>query len=266
MRRAKLFLICLVVLLVLSQFSFVSAAPSHEVAGFVSGNINEITITTDANSGESTYWVVITDDRMESHTIQLSEANALELHLVLYEDGVLVPNKAALNTKIDIPLAFIITPNEEEVKHPVASALATFFSKDVDGLNYELIMTAHQDGYGFGVIAQALWMTKKLGGDAGVLQEILDAKKTGNYGSFTLVDGTTPMNWGQFKKAVMDGDKPGKLGVVMSSKNKDNSNPNGNGGSNGNGVDNSNRDKDKTNNGNNANSSSSGNNGNKNKP
>ncbi len=79
----------------------------------------------------------------------------------------------------------------------------------------------HEEGYGFGVIAQALWLTQKMEGDADVLTAILEAKKTGDYSAFTLEDGTVPTSWGQLKKAIMAGDKKNNLGVVMSGKDKD---------------------------------------------
>ena len=48
--------------------------------------------------------------------------------------------------------------------------------------------------------------------DAGL---ILAAKKSGDYSAFTLPDGSTPTNWGQFKKAAMGKDKK-NLGIIVS--------------------------------------------------
>ena len=79
---------------------------------------------------------------------------------------------------------------------------------------------------------------------------IVQAKKDKDFSAFVLEDGSTPQNWGQFKKAALNGDKKGNLGVVMSGKDKDN---NGHG-----------QDKDKTNNGNGQDKDKS-NNGNKEK-
>jgi hypothetical protein len=74
----------------------------------------------------------------------------------------------------------------------------------------------HEDGYGFGVIAQAMWMSKSLGeGDMADSGLILEAKKTGDYSAFVLPDGSTPTNRGQFKKAVMGKDKK-NLGFIVS--------------------------------------------------
>jgi hypothetical protein len=131
-----------------------------------------------------------------------------------------------------------IVPVEEEAKHPVGYALSLFFGDIVD---YDTIMQAHEDGTGFGVIAQALWMTMKMEGDSDFFTDVLTAKETGDYSAFVLEDGSTPQNWGQFKKAVVNGDKKNNLGSVMSDKDDDGGQTN-----NGKGPD-----KDKGNNGNN---------------
>lgn len=123
---------------------------------------------------------------------------------------------------------------QEQSKNPVANALAMFFSDIAD---YDGIMAAHKDGTGFGVIAQALWLTTNMEGDSDVFTAILEAKKSGDYTAFTLEDGTVPTNWGQFKKTLLAGDKKQNLGMVISAKNKDKHN-NDNG-----------QEKDKSNNG-----------------
>jgi hypothetical protein len=149
-----------------------------------------------------------------------------------------------------------------------------FFS-GIDGVDYDTIITAHEDGYGFGVIAQALWLTKGLEGNSDDLQAILDAKESGDYSYFSYLfseDETVPTNWGQFRKAVMAGDKKQNLGTAMSAKDKDTTSPgnsgNGNNGNanNANHENNKDKNKDKTNNGNNGNNGTNNNNGKGNKP
>jgi hypothetical protein len=140
-----------------------------------------------------------------------------------------------------------VIPAEEESQHPVGAALSMFFSEITD---YDTIMAAHENGTGFGLLAQALWLTKKMEGNSDTFLAIVEAKKTKDFSVFVLEDGSTPQNWGQFKKAALNGDKKGNLGVVMSNK-----------GNNGNGQD---KDKDKTNNGNGQDKDKS-NNGNKEK-
>jgi hypothetical protein len=267
MKKAKLFSIFLFILLAIAQFSLVSAAPSHDVADSISGTVIKIELKTDASSGESTVWVTVLDVQGQEQIFQVSLETALEWHLLVYENDVLVPNKALLNTEIDIPISSVIPDDDSEILHPVASALATFFSEEIDGVDYDLIIGAHEDGYGFGVIAQALWLTKKLDGDSETLIKILEAKESGDYGEFTLEDGTTFSNWGHFKQAVMDGDKKGNLGVVMSGKDKekDNSDKQGNNGDQGNTGNNGNNGNNENNGngGTQGNTNDNGNNGNK---
>ena len=79
-------------------------------------------------------------------------------------------------------------------------------------------MEYHDDGTGFGVIAQALWMTNALEGGSETFSAILDAKKNKDFSGITLPDGSTPQNWGQFRKAVMKDREKAKenLGAIMS--------------------------------------------------
>ena len=237
MKKAKLFLYLLAGLLVLSQVSLASAAPSFDGADSVSGNVQSITLETDPSTGVTTVLVTLMEDAAESRTVRLSQETAVELGLVLLDaDGNPVINQDALGQDIEIQPKDEI-PGEEGVQHPVGSALSVYFS-DVPGLDYDSIMSAHGEGNGFGLIAQALWLTRKLEGDVEMLLAILEAKETGDFSAFTLPDGSLPANWGQFRKAVLDSDKKGGLGVVMSGKEKekekDNGNPN-NPGNHGNG-------------------------------
>lgn len=103
-----------------------------------------------------------------------------------------------------------VVPAEEDV-HPVAEVLGKFFDVDASVVN-----GYHEDGFGFGVIAQAMWMSKGINGDASVAGLILEAKKSGDYSAFTLPDGSTPTNWGQFKKALKENKDKHNLGVIVS--------------------------------------------------
>jgi hypothetical protein len=121
-------------------------------------------------------------------------------------------------------------------EHPVASALAEYFSDLGVAVNYGMIMTAREKGFGFGVIAQSLWLTFKINATDPTItfQMILDAKKDGDYSKF-FPDGTTPpTNWGQFRKAILNGDKKNNLGEVLDHKDKEHGN-NGNEGGQGSG-------------------------------
>ncbi len=263
MKKAKLFTVALIVfLLVITQFGMVSAAPSPDKAAFISGTVQQVSLLTDQSKVE----ITLIDDKGKTHTVVVDRNTAEDLGLLWFDENGDPQLVETLPASLEIPVDSVLT---DEIHHPVANALATFFS-EIPGVDYDAIMAAHESGYGFGAIAQALWLTQKMEGDAEVLTAVLEAKETGDYSAFTMEDGSVPANWGQFKKAVLDGDKKSNLGVVMSDKNKDHgttgNNGNGSGNSNGNGNtgndNNKDKNKDKSNNGNNGNQDNKG----KNKP
>ena len=261
MKKAKLYISLLIVsLMVLTQVLGVSAAAAHDTPNIILGSIQEITLETDLSTGVTTVLITLWDENEDELTVRISEQTGYDLGLLDYDvDGnpfIVEP----LPETIEIDPATIL-PDENDARHPIGSAIATFFS-DVPGVEYSTIMEAYENGTGFGVIAQALWLTRKLGGDADAFMIIIEAKKTGDFSSITLSDGTTPLNWGQFKKAVLAEDKKGNLGMVISDKEEDygNSHP----GNQGNNSNNGNKkDKDKDNgNGNPENHGNNSNNGN----
>ncbi len=201
----------------------------------ISGTVHSITLETNANTAVMTALITLLDDGAPQ-TVRINIESAIALGLVILGgDGNPVINKSMLGKLIDIEPENVIT-DETVNQHPVGGALATFFSDIVD-LDYETIMAAHGEGVGFGVIAQALWLTRKLDGNAEIFLAIIEAKKTEDFSGFAFEDGTAPTNWGQFKKAVMDG-KKGKSGDLMAEKDN-----------NGNGQDTNNNKQDKENNG-----------------
>ncbi|HET9908954.1 MAG TPA: hypothetical protein VFQ23_20055 [Anaerolineales bacterium] len=220
MKKIKI-LICLI---------FVIAALGTRVKGVyaapeaLTGTVQSVTLETDTNTATTTVLIeLLHNENKQTVRVNLDTAISLGL-LTLGGDGNPVINEAILGQLIEIDGATIIT-DEQENQHPVADALATFFS-DIAGLDDETIMSVHDEGTGFGVIAQALWLTRKLDGNAEIFLAIIDAKETRDFSSFVLEDGTTPENWGQFKQAVLNG-KRGKPSVTLV-------NNNGNGGGNGN--------------------------------
>lgn len=229
MKKAKILLsILLATILVTAQVAVVFAAPTSNVEDLITGQVTAVTLETDISTGVSTVLVELED----TQTVRISEQTAYDLGLLDYDgDG----NPAIVDPLpeyIEIIPATVI-PDEEESQHPVGSALVTFFADDIAGLDYEAIMDAHSAGNGFGVIAQALWLIRKLGGTVDDFVLLLEAKRDGNYSNFPLEDGTIPTTWGQLKKAVAE-----NLGVVMSQRDHDNNGNgnNGNGhGNNGNG-------------------------------
>ena len=225
MKKAKIIIsILLASVLILLQVATVLAAPAASSSKTIAGTVKEVTLETDVNTVVTTVLVTIIDKKGVSQTVRIGEQTASDLGLLDYDDDGNPFIVDPLPEFIEIKSTDVIA--NEDAKNPVGSALATFFS-DITGLDYDAIMDAHSEGYGFGVIAQALWLTRKLDGDASIFQQILQAKKDGDFSQFTFEDGTSPTNWGQFRKAILGGDKKGSLGFVMSQKNKE---TNGNGG------------------------------------
>ena len=226
--------------LLLVQVGGVFAAPSRQNPNFIDGIIQSITLEADTVTGVTIVSVDVMDGNDSMHTVRVTLETAIAQGLVLLNgDGKPDINTSALGKQIEIEPSSLI-PAHEENEHPIANALATFFS-DIEGIDYQTIMTAHEQGVGFGVIAQALWLTTKLEGDAEIFEELIHAKQTGDYSSFILEDGTSPENWGQLKKAILGKDRNNGLGVVISNShdhgngNGDNPGNNGNNDGNGNG-------------------------------
>jgi hypothetical protein len=229
--------------LLLIQAGGVFAAPFIQKSASFTGLVQSITLETDTITGVTIVSVDVIDAEQSVQTIRLSQESAITLGLVVVNgDGKPTINDSALGKPVEIDTERII-PVQEENQHPVATALATFFS-DINGMDYEMIMAAHEQGIGFGVIAQTLWLTTKLEGDAAIFETLIEAKQTGDFSDFILENGSSPENWGQLKKAILDQGKPNSVGVVVSNSdrhgNGNNQSNNGNGSENGNGANNDN--------------------------
>lgn len=238
MKTIKLLLsIAMAVIVLVVQAGSALAAPSQKPAP-IKGTVQGIVLETDVNTAVTTVKVTLADVNNVTQTVRIDLESAIALRLVINdENGMPVINPNAIGMEIVVKPTSIISKDAKN-QHPVGDALAAFFSDITD---YDTIMAAHKTGVGFGVITQALWLTKKLNGDSDVFLAILKAKETGDYSAFVLKDGSIAKNWGQFRKAVLGGDKKNNLGAVMPHKDKDknkdnNSNVHGNGnGANGNG-------------------------------
>jgi hypothetical protein len=251
MYKTKLLTGILLVLAVLfSQVGIVLAAPAPQETTTISGTIQIIQTETDQN-GVTTVLVTLLDTTTGlTQIVRLSVETAAGIVtpvgtglVTITTDAngnqVVTPDTSKINQVVDIPSTDVITGEEPtaETVHPIAAILAKFF-----GVEPSVVQGYHDDGYGFGVIAQAMWMAKGLGeGDMANADLILAAKKSGDYSAFTLLDGSTPTNWGQFKKAVMGKDKK-NLGVIVSGHAETDQTQaqwnNGHGNGNGNGKDN----------------------------
>jgi hypothetical protein len=161
------------------------------------------------------------DDQGATQTVRLSVDTAVALGLVTLDSTTQEPvvDDAQVGQTVEIDPTTVIPDEEpaEESVHPIAWLLAEFFGEDPS-----IVESYHEDGFGFGVIAQSLWISQNVGGDASLAGQILLAKQSGDYGNITLSDGspltlpdgTVPTNWGQFKKALLD--KKNNLGVIVS--------------------------------------------------
>jgi len=228
MSRMKLLLsIVLTVIFSMAQVGGALAAPASQEATAISGTVQSITLESNPTTGVVTVIVDLMDSSEVSQTVRVSQETAIELGLVLLDgDGNPTINELALGETVDIDPATVI-PDQQEPQHPVGSALATFFA-DIEGMNYDTIMAAHEDGVGFGMIAQALWVTSEVEGDSQLFQDLLYAKQHHDYSAFSdfTEDGTTPKSWGQLRKALLN---KKSLGTVMSSHSNNGTNANENG-------------------------------------
>lgn len=242
-RTKRLLSIILTIIISMAQVGSVFAASASQETTPISGTVQSITLEYDPTTGVATVVVDVMDSNGALQTVRVSQETAIELGLVVVNgDGNPVINELALGENVDIDPTAVI-PDQQEPQHPVGSALATFFS-DIEGMNYDTIMSAHEDGVGFGVIAQALWVTSELEGNSQLFQDLLYAKQHNDYRAFSdfTEDGTPPKSWGQLRKALLS---RRSLGIVMSSH--DNNGNQGNGNENNKNKD---RNKDKSNNGN----------------
>ena len=222
------FSLMLALSLLLVPIGGVLAAPTLPGQSSVSGMIQSITLESDTVTGVTLVSIDLMDTNQLVQTIRVSLETAIaQGFVVLNADGKPSINSAALGKSVEIDLSSII-PTRQETEHPVGSALATFFA-GIAGMDYETVMTAHEQGVGFGVIAQTLWLTTKLGGDSEIFEAMIEAKQTGDFSTFILEDGSSPENWGQLRKAILAKDEKNSVGVVMSALDHNNDNGNGQG-------------------------------------
>ena len=204
--------ILLAVAVLFAQVGMVAAAPIAQETTPITGTIESITTETDTN-GVTTVLVTLVDDQGTTQTVRLSVETAVALELVTVDpvtnEPVVDDTQVEQTVEID-PTTVIPDEPVEETLHPIAVLLAAFFGEEGSVVN-----GYHEDGFGFGVIAQALWMSKNINDDASLAGDILQAKRDGDYSAF-FPEGTenVPTNWGQFKKAVSE--KKNNLGVIVS--------------------------------------------------
>ena len=216
MFKAKLLAGVLLIAVLFAQVGIVLAAPVAQETTPISGTVVGLAKETDSN-GVTTILVTVQDEMGATQTYRISVETAVSLGLATVDatTNEVTLKDLALETQpvtVTIDPATVIVDEEpaEEAVNPVAAILASFFGVDASVVNQY-----HEDGNGFGVIAQALWIAQGLNADVSTAGLILEAKKTGDYSAFTLPDGSTPTNWGQFKKAALGKDKK-NLGIIVS--------------------------------------------------
>lgn len=180
----------------------------------IAGIVQSVAVATDATTGATTVTVTVLDDLGATQTVSLSGATAATLGLVTMDpitgETTVASDAVGLTVSIDPATVIGGTSGEAEKQHPVGSALADFFS-GLLGVDYDTIMTYHEAGAGFGVIARALWFSHELGGGTDTFTALLDAKQSGDYSNITLADGSTPDNWGDVVKSMKKGDNLGSV-------------------------------------------------------
>jgi hypothetical protein len=211
-----------------AQVGMVAAAPAAQDT--TPPTITEITTETDEN-GVTTVLVTLQAEGEPPQTVRISLEYALELGLIdeTTQEPVL-PEDVPTDTTIDPAQVIEVVPPEEPAEdvHPIATILANFFGEDPGTVN-----DYHLDGFGFGVIAQAMWMSRNLTGtedevgDASLAGDILEAKRDKDFETFfseheefgDVLGDEMPTNWGQFKKLLKE--KKQNLGVIVSEQAED---------------------------------------------
>jgi hypothetical protein len=221
----------------------------------IAGTVQSVEFETNADTGETVVVVTLLDAEGASHTVRISLETAESLGLVDLSGGEPSVTDDAIGKEVEIAPADILEEDngeeDAEEEHPVGSALSSFFS-ELLGVDYEFIMAAHKQGVGFGVIAQALWLTHSVDGGSAEFEALIQAKQSGDYSNITLADGSTPANWGDVVKSLKKGDNLGRImsGKAGSSQNGETTltspsqNNNEGGAGNGNGQGNENKGKD----------------------
>ena len=219
MFKAKLLTgLVLVMAVLFAQVGTAFASPAAQDTTSITGTIVEVTTETDDN-GVTTVLVTVQNEMGATQTVRLSVETAEALGLVTVDpatNAVTVVAQPGQTVEID-PTTVIVDDEEGDAVHPIAAILGSFF-----GVDPALVDEYHEDGFGFGVITQAMWISRNVNGDASLAGLILQAKESGDFSNILLSDGTVltmpdgsvPSNWGQFKKTLLD--KKNNLGVIVS--------------------------------------------------
>lgn len=169
------------------------------------GTINTLTFFTDPVTLITTMTVNLTDAGSVTKDVSISLEHAISL-------GLVATNEALIGTDIVIDPTVIL---ESATFGKIVTKLGTFFGSL--GVDFASIQAYKDAGTGYGVIAQALWMTYALGGDAATFDLIMAAKASGDFSGIVLPDGSAATSWGSLRKALITNGKF-NLGQIMSGK------------------------------------------------
>jgi hypothetical protein len=225
-RKKILTLFVLIIILTMLPLSSVLAAPSQqdptppppESTEPIVGIVTAIEVQGDPALDNVIVVVTLTDTDGVVQTVELTLEAATSLGLVIVNpDGTVVANDALIGTEISIDPTLVIPEVTNKVANAIADFFATLFATDA-----ATIMAYHEEGMGFGVIAQAGFMAYALEGDGTMMEAILLAKQSGDFSTLVLPDGMVVSNWGELRKAVLTNDKSLKnLGAIMSGRAND---------------------------------------------
>jgi len=227
--------VLLVLAVLFAQTGNVSAAPQTQDTTPLAGTIKSIVTETDANN-VTTVLVTFVDDQGTTQIVRLSLEIADGLNLV--DLTTLEVDETQIGQPVTIDPTTVI-PDDDSAEpdvHPISALLANFFFPDDESM--ASVIDGFHSGdndaeqvFGFGVIAQTLWMTRDSDGkaDAELAGLILEAKQTGKYEEllseyFDFGDEPFPTNWGQFKKEIKaqnENKDKHNLGVIVSEQAED---------------------------------------------
>ena len=221
MIKAKTILGCMLVLMmvVVPVMSVGAAAPAQTTT--IDGTVKSCDTAIDSSTGNTIVVCEINLNGGGTQTVRLSVEDAVAKGLVSVEgDVVTIIATDGQEVSIDEDMLLedpCVMP--EDASQPISKIVASYFCKDL-GTSYEDIQSLHEDGFGFGEIAQACFMALKLDAvdyEGDLCADILLAKQNHDYSKLPLPDGVDVSNWGQLRKAILSHDKgSSSLGSVVS--------------------------------------------------
>lgn len=220
MKRTKNVLgVILAFVMVVLPMIGVGAAPAQ--TDTIDGTIQSCVAATDPFTGDP---IVVCEINLAeeggTQTVRLSVDDAVFLELAILEEDGTVTIIATEGQEVSIDLSMVLVDPcvlPDDASQPISKILTNFFCKDL-GMDYDAFQSLHEDGFGFGVIAQACFMATKLEGTGDLCMEILHAKENRDYSNLPLPNDVTVTNWGQLRKAVFSDDSKDKtnLGSIVS--------------------------------------------------